>query len=623
MRLRFLILFIPFALAGLAAALGATLSANLIEKRSEEDVTFALKSEGIDWADVTANGLQVRLSGVAPTEARRFRALTIAGGIIDSARVIDLLAVEAAAEIAPPSFSLEVLRNSDGVSLIGLIPAATDRETVVNSLEDLTGGDVADLLEVADHPTPRGWDEALAFSLDAIGRLPRSKISVTPTRIEITASSDSEDARARIIRNLTRTAPDTAELVMNITSPRPVISPFILRFTKDASGSRFDACSADTEATAQQILRAGRAAGAPEASDCTLGLGVPSTSWGAAAASGIAALSDLGGGSITFSNADVSLVALDSTPAEVFDRVVGALKADLPEVFSLTAVLPEPVKIDGTGEGDGPPEFVATKSPEGLVQLRGRVPDDETRTAIESFARARFGAGNVHFGARTDGDLPQGWPIRVLAALESLSYLENGSTVVQEEFVELRGTTGQKDASDVISRILSEKLGEQKNFDLQITYEEALDPIAAQPSPEECVKALNTVLKAGKITFEPGSTNISGAARDTISKMADILKQCPQVEMEIAGHTDSQGREEMNQQLSQARAQSVLNALAGRRILTGHISAKGYGESRPIADNETEEGREANRRIEVSLVEVASDQENPPEGGEEEVKTDP
>ena len=72
--------------------------------------------------------------------------------------------------------------------------------------------------------------------------------------------------------------------------------------------------------------------------------------------------------------------------------------------------------------------------------------------------------------------------------------------------------------------------------------------------------------------------------------------------LEIAGHTDSQGREEMNLQLSQSRATAVLIELQRRKVLTTNYVAKGYGEVAPIADNETEEGREINRRIEFKLA---------------------
>ena len=84
--------------------------------------------------------------------------------------------------------------------------------------------------------------------------------------------------------------------------------------------------------------------------------------------------------------------------------------------------------------------------------------------------------------------------------------------------------------------------------------------------------------------------------------IAEILKLCGDIPLEIQGHTDSQGREEMNLNLSQARAQSVLTEFRARRELTASYKAMGNGETVPIADNDTEEGREANRRIEFKLL---------------------
>ena len=158
-------------------------------------------------------------------------------------------------------------------------------------------------------------------------------------------------------------------------------------------------------------VKAALAAGLDGQTDCTIGLGVPTPSWGAAVASGIAALKDMGGGTITYSDADITLVALDTTAPATFDRVVGELEEALPDVFSLHSVLPEPVSIDGTGEGAGPPEFVATRSPEGQVQLRGRVTDERTRAAVDSYAQARFGSTSVYAATRLDEELPQGWPL--------------------------------------------------------------------------------------------------------------------------------------------------------------------------------------------------------------------
>ena len=296
----------------------------------------------------------------------------------------------------------------------------------------------------------------------------------------------------------------------------------------------------------------------------------------------------------------MTLVAAEGTPASVFDREVGELRAALPDVFSLKAV-----RLEAPEESDAPdvtPEFTATRSPEGLVQLRGRLGSELSQQAVERFAEAQFGAGNVRPATRVAEGLPAGWPTRVLASLESLALLHNGVALVTPDTVEISGRTGLEDAQSEITRILSSKLENGATFALDISYSEELDPLAGLPTPEECIDLIETAASSNKITFAPSSSEIEPDALPTIDAIAQILRDCQSVRIEIGGHTDSQGREIMNEQLSQARADSVLNAIMERRVLTSNLTAKGYGETRPIADNDTEEGREANRRIEFKLV---------------------
>ena len=98
------------------------------------------------------------------------------------------------------------------------------------------------------------------------------------------------------------------------------------------------------------------------------------------------------------------------------------------------------------------------------------------------------------------------------------------------------------------------------------------------------------------------SAAVAGGSSVVLDHIASILEKCGPIRLEIQGHTDSQGREGMNQALSQSRAQSILNELRARRIRTSAFIAIGYGESQPIASNDSEEGREANRRIEFRLI---------------------
>jgi OOP family OmpA-OmpF porin len=110
------------------------------------------------------------------------------------------------------------------------------------------------------------------------------------------------------------------------------------------------------------------------------------------------------------------------------------------------------------------------------------------------------------------------------------------------------------------------------------------------------------VIARTKIVFTPASAEIAPAARPVLDDLAKILVACPPMRLEIGGHTDAQGSEGGNQALSQARAEAVLLAMQGRRVDISGMTAVGYGESKPIADNETEAGREANRRIEFVLT---------------------
>lgn len=594
-----LILGVPFLVAALLCLVAASFAVTAIEDSTEIGVRRALDDGGLDWAEVQADGLRVVLAGTAPTEAERFRAISTAGGVVDAARVIDTMEVAPAADLAPPRFSAEILRNDSGISIIGLIPASSDREALVTALHRVAGQqNVADLLETAEYPEPRGWSDALGYAIGALSRLPRAKISVEAGRVSVTAMADSRDERVELEKDLRRMTPSGLQVALSISAPRPVITPFTLRYILDETGGRFDACSAQDEAARDQLLAAARAAGLQGPASCTIGMGVPSPKWARAGSLSIAALARLGQGSVTMADADITLVAAEGTDPALFDRVVGELENALPDVFALAAVLPQPEE-EGT---QGPPEFTATLSPEGLVQLRGRLTDDSLRQMTDAFARARFGSDAVYTATRIVPDLPADWPVRVLAGLEALSRLTNGAVTVTPDMVHVRGGSHDEEASAHISGLLSEKLGQGAQFDLDIVYRPPPEPEDTEPDPAACEAEIVAVQAQSKITFEPGSATITAEALDTLNAIAEILRDCGPLPLEIQGHTDSQGREEMNQKLSQARAQSVLNELRARRVPTATFTAVGYGESRPIADNGTEEGREANRRIEFRVI---------------------
>lgn len=606
-RKRILTTAAAFGLAGAAAVGAAWFSADYVERSSSAAVNAALEAGDLDWAGAATDGLHLILTGVAPDEPARFRAVTRAGAVVDPRRIIDAMEVRPSRPVTAPRFSLEILRNDGDVSVIGLVPGGDGRDrlnTLLDGLEADTPMQVTNMVETADYPVPDTWEETLRFAVSTLEELPRAKVSVEAGRIGVTAVADSDEERVALERGLTRAKPEGLMLVLDIASPRPVITPFTLRFVmNDAGRGRFEACAVDTEDARRRVLDAARAAGFIGNATCVIALGVPSASWSTAAAEGIEAVARLGGGALTLSDADVSLIAPEGTAPATFDTVVAELDAALPDLFVLSAVLPEPTQIDGTGEAEtGPPEFVATLSPEGQVQLRGRLYDDAQEAAVFSYGRALFGVKNTYAATRTDEALPQGWPMRVLAGMEALSRLEQGTVIVQPDLVVLRGVTGDPQAEATISGLLSSKLGAEADFRIDVTYDEELDPLLNIPTPEECAAQLNDILVEQKLTFAPGEAVIEAAGDGQLARLTDKLRDCRRAVFEIGGHTDSQGREESNLALSVGRAEAVRAALISRGVPPSQLVSKGYGEAEPIADNDTEEGREINRRITFTLL---------------------
>lgn len=597
---------VAFGLAAVVCVFAGRAAVTTVETRSVLGVQNALIDNGYEFASVLGDGLQVILEGEAPTEVIRLRAQSTAGSVVNAARVIDNMTVEESAGIQAPEFSMEILRNDSGITIIGLIPAATDREALAEDLGRIAAdASFADLLEAADYDVPEGWDTATQFAIRALRQLPRSKISVRAARVSIEAITDSPEAKARLETSLRQSAPSGILVTLDISAPRPVVSPFVTRFIIDESGARFDSCVADTPAAERRIVAAAVAAGVDGRVGCTVALGAPTTRWADAVAISIAAVEELGGGTVTISDADVTLVGPTGAVEGNFDRIAGELENRLPAVFALDAVLP----AAPSDAEQGPPQFIATLSPEGLVQLRGRVPDEITNMTAQNFAQAKFGSADISMATRVVEGLPSGWAVRVLAGIEALSQLSNGSVIVEPDNMVVRGNTGQPDASAEIARLLVNKLGSSDAFEVDVTYIEELDPIAALPSEEECLEQILGVTTDRKITFDPGSANIAGEGATILDDIAEILQRCAELRIEIAGYTDSQGSEGGNQRLSQQRADAVLDALRVRRVPVSSFRAIGYGEENPIADNETEEGREANRRIEFTLIVPESTEE--------------
>ena len=102
--------------------------------------------------------------------------------------------------------------------------------------------------------------------------------------------------------------------------------------------------------------------------------------------------------------------------------------------------------------------------------------------------------------------------------------------------------------------------------------------------------------------FDVNKATLRDASKAELAKLAQILNKYPDTNILVEGHTDNTGSEEYNLELSRQRAQSVENYLAGLNVNPTRFTIMGYGESQPIATNETAEGRQQNRRVDLAIM---------------------
>jgi len=115
-----------------------------------------------------------------------------------------------------------------------------------------------------------------------------------------------------------------------------------------------------------------------------------------------------------------------------------------------------------------------------------------------------------------------------------------------------------------------------------------------------------TLNMPGNVTFATNSSDLSPAFFDVLTSVGKVLGEFDKTVVEVAGHTDSTGSDAYNQSLSERRAQSVSSYLTSQGVMQQRIITVGMGESRPVADNTTDSGRQANRRVEITMVPVTA-----------------
>lgn len=129
-------------------------------------------------------------------------------------------------------------------------------------------------------------------------------------------------------------------------------------------------------------------------------------------------------------------------------------------------------------------------------------------------------------------------------------------------------------------------------------------PPKPKPEPKRVEVRDNKIEISEKIQFELAKANIKEESHDLLNEIVQVIKDNPHIKkIAIEGHASSDGNDDFNMKLSDDRSKSVMKYLVDHGVQEKKLTAKGFGETKPIADNDTEEGREKNRRVEFNIVE--------------------
>lgn len=184
------------------------------------------------------------------------------------------------------------------------------------------------------------------------------------------------------------------------------------------------------------------------------------------------------------------------------------------------------------------------------------------------------------------------WLAELVEMLPGLQTLATAHVAVAQGKLTLSGESGNTDMP-----VIKEKKHQEEP--IRINNEIVMLDVESELTGKNLTKQLDKIA-LDQILFESGVAELSQKSFQVLEELARALKQYPNVPVIVAGHTDSAGKEQANQTLSQHRADAVREDLIFKGIKKNRVSAVGYGESRPLVSNDTPEGRALNRRIEIN-----------------------
>jgi OOP family OmpA-OmpF porin len=228
------------------------------------------------------------------------------------------------------------------------------------------------------------------------------------------------------------------------------------------------------------------------------------------------------------------------------------------------------------------------------IKLDGYMPTKEDKEELFLLIKDRYPKKKLEDGIDIGTGNPASWKELIVTMLEGLQGLDASTVHIVDDEVQISGKIKTQEAKDAFKATLKEFENNPYKINTHIVSMDR--PIIV------CQEKFNKLLSNQKIKFASNRSDIASESGKVLKELAFISSLCPQAKMVIVGYTDSLGNDEKNKKLSFNRAQAVVSRLFQEGVALERMKASGEGDAKPIADNQTEEGRAKNRRIEFKVI---------------------
>jgi OOP family OmpA-OmpF porin len=545
------------------------------------NVGAALTAEGFRIGKTTAvDGRDVVLNGEIGENIDRVKLVEIVRSVPGVRTVTDKLTV---VKTEPSSLVLKEV--GDSVTLKGMLPTQEAVDKVVRTASVIYGADkVADEMSVHERARDPAWLNGLAAFLPEFQATEEAGIEASGSKVVLTGLVDSPEKRAVIGEKAQEAFPDEISVDNQIRVAASMESPH-LRYQIANGMVTLSGELPNKEAVDEAVAAAQSLFGRDRVkSEITISDRVSEPPW-------LARLEPLVSGFGAVKTAGIEMRG---------DRIV--LTGIVDSASKRAAIESEAREVVGDLPVENRIQVISSRlssrlayrMAQGGVTLQGELPGQEAVDKAVAAVRPRF-ARNKIINELTISDKVTN-PTRldgVTRSIREFTAIETAGIVANDEGVTLTGIVDTADRRLSIGSRVQSLVGDVPVF----------NRIVVVNVPKEGRQKTLTDLDFPPVHFRHATTQLTDFSKEVLNRVAALLLQFPEVNVEIGGHTDSSGNDLDNLRLSENRANAVVEYLVAKGIDPGRLVPRGYGETRPIADNRTKEGRMKNRRIEFKVIE--------------------